>query len=99
MQMVVIINKKETMKTTTRVTFTAKRTVLLLFVMLLANILYASGPAHVVVAPATCVINGSSAPYNTLHGGDTLLMTSGNKSYILISNFTGTSTAPIVVIN
>jgi hypothetical protein len=62
----------------------------------LANFIYG---AHVIVPPATCYLVGTSAPYNTLHGGDTLIMTSGNKSYIYMMNFTGSSTAPIVVIN
>ncbi len=74
----------------------AKRSTMLIFAMFLANLIYA---AHVVVPPATCYLVGTSAPYNTLHGGDTLLMTSGNKAYIYLMNFTGSSTAPIVVIN
>jgi hypothetical protein len=75
------------------------RLIILLLGIFWANILYASGPAHVVVPPGTCTLNGTSAPYNALHGGDTLLMTSGNKAYIYLLNFTGSSTAPIVVIN
>jgi hypothetical protein len=75
------------------------RLIILILGMFWANILYASGPAHVVVPPGTCTLNGTSAPYNALHGGDTLLLTSGNKAYIYMMNFTGSSTAPIVVIN
>jgi hypothetical protein len=55
--------------------------------------------AHVTVAPGTCILNGTSPPYNTLQGGDTIFMTSGNKAYIYIKNFTGSPNAPIVVIN
>ena len=73
-----------------------KRSIILIIAMFLANFIYA---AHVIVAPATCYLVGTSAPYNTLHGGDTLFMTSGNKAYIYMMNFTGSSTAPIVVIN
>jgi hypothetical protein len=76
-----------------------KRSSLLILALFLANLLYASGPAHVVVPPATCYLVGTSAPYNTLHGGDTLLMTSGNKAYICMLNFQGSAVAPLVVIN
>jgi len=69
---------------------------MLLFAMFPANIIYAT---HVIVSPGTCYLVGTSAPYNTLHGGDTLIMASGNKAYIYLMNFTGNSTAPIVVIN
>jgi len=64
--------------------------------MVPANLIYA---AHLIVPPGTCYLVGTSAPYNTLHGGDTLIIASGNKSYIYLMNFTGNSTAPIVVIN
>jgi hypothetical protein len=73
-----------------------KRSVILIIAMFLANLIYA---AHVIVAPATCYLNGASAPYNTLHGGDTLLLSSGNKAYIYMLNFTGSSSSPIVVVN
>ena len=54
---------------------------------------------HITVAPATCYLLGTAAPYNALHGGDTLFFTTGTKAYIYLENFTGLSTAPIVVIN
>ena len=73
-----------------------KRSIVFILTFFLANFIYG---AHVIVPPATCYLVGTSAPYNTLHGGDTLIMTSGNKSYIYMMNFTGSSTAPIVVIN
>ncbi|MCX6245991.1 MAG: right-handed parallel beta-helix repeat-containing protein, partial [Bacteroidetes bacterium] len=73
-----------------------KRSLMFVIAMFLANVNYA---AHVIVPPATSYLVGTSAPYNTLHGGDTLLMTSGNKAYIYLKDFTGSSTAPIVVIN
>ncbi len=73
-----------------------KRLLMLIFAMFLANLIYAT---HIIVPPATCYLVGTSAPYNTLHGGDTLIIASGNKAYIYLMNFTGSSTAPIVVIN
>jgi hypothetical protein len=73
-----------------------ERSIMVIFAIFLANLLYA---AHIIVPPATCYLVGTSAPYNTLQGGDTLFMTSGNKAYIYLMNFTGNSTAPIVVMN
>ncbi|MGA3015091.1 MAG: hypothetical protein ABSD71_13775 [Bacteroidales bacterium] len=54
---------------------------------------------HITVAPTTCYLLGTAAPYNTLVGGDTLFFTTGTKAYINLENFTGLSTAPIVIIN
>jgi hypothetical protein len=73
-----------------------KRTIVLSIALFLANFIYG---AHITVAPATCLIDGNLAPYNTLNGGDTLFMTSGNKNYIYMKNFEGSPSAPIVVIN
>jgi hypothetical protein len=72
------------------------RSILLVIAVFLADFIYG---AHVIVAPATCYINGATAPYNTLHGGDSLIMTNGNKTYIYMFNFTGSPSAPLVVIN
>lgn len=78
------------------------RSILLIVVFLTVNFIHAFSagpPAHVVVPPGTCMLVGTQAPYNSLHGGDTLLMTTGNKAYIYLKDFTGYSYAPIVVIN
>jgi len=68
-----------------------KRSIVLTIALFLANFIYG---AHVIVPQGTCYLVGTSTPYSTLHGGDTLLMTSGNKAYICMINFTGSSTAP-----
>jgi uncharacterized protein YcnI len=75
---------------------TIKRSIVLTIAVLLVNFIYG---AHVIVPPGTCLLVGTSAPYNTLQGGDTVLMQTGNKAYIYLKNFTGSPTAPIVVIN
>jgi hypothetical protein len=54
---------------------------------------------HLIVPANTTYMVGTSAPYNTLHGGDTLLLTSGTWGYIYLKNFRGTAIAPIVVTN
>ena len=75
---------------------TIKRSIVIIIVLFLTNFMYG---AHITVAPATCYMDGNLAPYNTLNGGDTLFMTAGNKAYIYLKNFIGSSAAPIVVIN
>jgi hypothetical protein len=70
--------------------------ILLMTAILLANLNYG---AHIVVPPATCYLVGTSAPYNTLGGGDTLFFASGNKAYIELLNFHGNSTSPLVIMN
>jgi hypothetical protein len=70
--------------------------ILLLTAIFLANLNYG---AHIIVPTATCYLVGTSAPYNSLGGGDTLFFAAGNKAYIEMLNFNGNSTAPIVIMN
>jgi len=69
---------------------------MLMTALFMANLIYG---AHIVVPLATDYLVGTSAPYNTLIGGDTLFFAAGNKAYIEMLNFTGNSTSPIVVMN
>ena len=55
--------------------------------------------AHIIVAPSVTYINGSSAPYNTLQPGDTLLFQAGPRSYIQVRNFNGNAAHPIFMMN
>ena len=54
---------------------------------------------HIIVAVNTNYMVGTSSPYNILIGGDTLFLTGGTWGYIYLKNFTGSPSAPIVVIN
>jgi hypothetical protein len=54
---------------------------------------------RIIVDPATCYIDGSSSPYNTLQSGDTLFFQGGNKQYLQLKNFQGSARVPIVFMN
>ena len=72
-----------------------KKLILALFILFAVS----ANATHLIVPANTTYMVGTSAPYNTLHGGDTLLLTSGTWGYIYLKNFRGTSLAPIVVTN
>lgn len=62
--------------------------------------LNAAAQQHMVyVDTLTTVIDGQAAPFNQLQPGDTVRLKAGKRAYILIRNFTGESTHPIVFIN
>ncbi|MCX6279507.1 MAG: right-handed parallel beta-helix repeat-containing protein [Bacteroidetes bacterium] len=59
----------------------------------------ASGQTSIIVEPSVNLIEGTVAPYNAIHGGDTLLFRAGNHDYLLIRNLSGEPGKPIVMIN
>ncbi len=52
-----------------------------------------------IVEPAVYLIDGSVAPYNAVHPGDTIFLRGGNRDKLLIRNFTGSSSQPIYFAN
>ena len=70
-----------------------------LIVLIAVLLAISSYAAHITVSINTNYIVGTSAPYNTLKGGDTLFIKAGNWSYIYIKDLTGNPTRPIVVTN
>ena len=47
----------------------------------------------------TTLVDGTLPPYNKLMPGDTLYILSGTRDYLLIRNFQGNSSKPIIFIN
>jgi hypothetical protein len=70
-----------------------------LTVLLICISTLASRGAHVIVQPTVLCIDGTAAPYKTLQPGDTILLKGGNRTYLLVRNFTGTLQKPFVFIN
>ncbi|MGA3014950.1 MAG: right-handed parallel beta-helix repeat-containing protein, partial [Bacteroidales bacterium] len=75
---------------------TITKSILITIAILMSNLNYG---AHLVVPVSVCYLVGTSAPYNTLQGGDTLFFTTGTKTDICMISFTGSPSAPIVCIN
>ena len=53
----------------------------------------------VFIDPSKNLIDGSVAPYNSLHGGDTVYFRGGNYDFLLIRNLSGDPENPLVFIN
>jgi hypothetical protein len=54
---------------------------------------------HLTVAPSVTSVDATVSPYNSLHAGDTLLFQGGSKSYLVVRNFVGSATSPILMMN
>jgi hypothetical protein len=54
---------------------------------------------RVVVSPSTTLVDGTTKPYSTLQPGDTVFFQGGDREYLLIRNFTGTKSKPVVFVN
>lgn len=71
--------------------------------LLLMAIVFSSGlqaqTTHILVDSATQVIDGTIAPYNNVHPGDTVFIAAGNRNKLQIRNFRGTETQPILFTN
>jgi hypothetical protein len=55
--------------------------------------------SHIIVQPSVLCVDGTSSPYNQVQPGDTLFFAGGPRTYLLIRNFTGDLTKPILFMN